>query len=420
MTKELPFNKEKLDKILEQYPTPFHIYEEKAIIENAKRFLKAFEWNKDFKEFFAVKATPNPFILKILKEVGFGADCSSLTELLLAEKTDITGEEIMFTSNNTPAEEYEKARELNAIINLDDISHIPFLAEHGGIPNLISFRYNPGSRREGNFIMGNPSEVKYGFTKKQIFIGLKELDSKGVQRFGLHTFIASNQLDLQYFVDTAEMMFKLAVEVKERLNIRLEFVNIGGGIGIPYHPEEEAVDLELMGRGIKLKYEEIIKGNNLHPLAVYMECGRMITGPYGYLVSKAIHKKDIYKKHIGLDASMNDLMRPGIYDAYHHITVMGKEEEAKTETYDVTGSLCESIDRFAVDRKLPKIDVGDTFVIHDTGAHGHAMGFNYNGKLRGGELLLREDGQVIEIRRAETVEDYFRTLDFEKLKKFKQ
>ncbi|MBS3811303.1 MAG: diaminopimelate decarboxylase [Halanaerobiales bacterium] len=420
MTKELPFSKEKLDKILERYPTPFHIYEEKGIIENAKRFLKAFEWNKDFKEFFAVKATPNPFILKILKEVGFGADCSSLTELLLAEKTDITGEEIMFTSNNTPAEEYEKARELNAIINLDDISHISFLAEHGGIPNLISFRYNPGSRREGSFIMGNPSEVKYGFTKKQIFIGLKELDSKGVQRFGLHTFIASNQLDPQYFIDTAEMMFKLAVEVKERLNISLEFVNIGGGIGIPYHPEEEAVDLEFVGRGIKLKYDEIIKENNLHPLAVYMECGRMITGPYGYLVSKAIHKKEIYKKHIGLDASMNDLMRPGIYDAYHHITVMGKEEEAKAETYDVTGSLCESIDRFAVDRKLPKIDVGDTFVIHDTGAHGHAMGFNYNGKLRGGELLLREDGQVIEIRRAETVDDYFRTLDFEKFKKFKQ
>ena len=418
MQKELPFSKEKIEKIIDKYPTPFHIYDEKAIRANARRFLKAFDWNDGFKEFFAVKATPNPFILKILKEEGFGTDCSSLSELILSEEVGITGEDIMFTSNNTPAEEYEKARELGAIINLDDISHIPFLAKHGGIPNLISLRYNPGSRREGSFIMGDPSEVKYGFTKEQIFEGLADLKQRGVERFGLHTFIASNELNPQYFVDTAAMMFKLAVEVKERLDINLEFLNIGGGIGIPYRPEEEPVDLEYVGSGIKDKYDEIIKENRLDPLAIFMECGRMITGPYGYLVSKVIHKKDIYKNHVGLDASMNDLMRPGMYDAYHHLTILGKEDEPREFTYDVTGSLCESIDRFAVDRKLPKVEVGDTVVIHDTGAHGHAMGFNYNGKLRGGELLLRENGEVEEIRRSETLQDYFATLDFDKLQDF--
>ncbi len=418
MQKELPFSKEKIEKIIDKYPTPFHIYDEKAIRANARRFLKAFDWNDGFKEFFAVKATPNPFILKILKEEGFGTDCSSLSELILSEEVGITGEDIMFTSNNTPAEEYEKARELGAIINLDDISHIPFLAKHGGIPNLISLRYNPGSRREGSFIMGDPSEVKYGFTKEQIFEGLADLKQRGVERFGLHTFIASNELNPQYFVDTAAMMFKLAVEVKERLDINLEFLNIGGGIGIPYRPEEEPVDLEYVGSGIKEKYDEIIKDNGLDPLAIFMECGRMITGPYGYLVSKVIHKKDIYKNHVGLDASMNDLMRPGMYDAYHHLTILGKEDEPREFTYDVTGSLCESIDRFAVDRKLPKVEVGDTVVIHDTGAHGHAMGFNYNGKLRGGELLLRENGEVEEIRRTETLQDYFATLDFDKLQDF--
>jgi len=418
MQKELPFSKEKIEKIIDKYPTPFHIYDEKAIRANARRFLKAFDWNDGFKEFFAVKATPNPFILKILKEEGFGTDCSSLSELILSGEVGITGEDIMFTSNNTPAEEYEKARELGAIINLDDISHIPFLAKHGGIPNLISLRYNPGSRREGSFIMGDPSEVKYGFTKEQIFEGLADLKQRGVERFGLHTFIASNELNPQYFVDTAAMMFKLAVEVKERLDINLEFLNIGGGIGIPYRPEEEPVDLEYVGSGIKEKYDEIIKDNGLDPLAIFMECGRMITGPYGYLVSKVIHKKDIYKNHVGLDASMNDLMRPGMYDAYHHLTILGKEDEPREFTYDVTGSLCESIDRFAVDRKLPKVEVGDTVVIHDTGAHGHAMGFNYNGKLRGGELLLRENGEVEEIRRSETLQDYFATLDFDKLQDF--
>ena len=418
MQKELPFNQEKINEIIKEHQTPFHIYDEKAIKENAKEFLEAFSWNKGFKEYFAVKATPNPFIMKILKDVGFGMDCSSLTELILSEKVGVTGENIMFTSNNTPAEEYKKARELGAIINLDDISHIPFLEKHGGLPNLISFRYNPGDRRDGGFIMGNPSEVKYGFTKEQVFEGFKIMKEKGVKRFGLHTFIASNELNPQYFIDTAEMMFEMAVEIKEKLDIKLEFLNIGGGIGIPYRPEEKAVDLKQVGNGIKHKYNEIIKTNNLDPLSIFMECGRMITGPYGYLVSKVIHKKDIYKRHVGLDASMNDLMRPGMYDAYHHITVMGKENEANTVTYDVTGSLCESIDRFAVDRKLPKTEIGDTLVIHDTGAHGHAMGFNYNGKLRGGELLLRENGEVVEIRRDETIKDYFATLDFDKLNQF--
>lgn len=417
--KELPFTYEKLLQIINTFPTPFHIYDEKGIRENAQRLIKAFSWNKGFKEYFAVKATPNPFILKILKQEGFGTDCSSLPELLLSEKVGITGEDIMFSSNDTPAEEFIKARELNATINLDDISHIPFLAEHGGIPELISIRYNPGKSREGSFIMGNPEEAKYGFTKEQIFSGLIQLQERGSKRFGIHTFIASNELNPQYFIATAEMLFLLAVEIKEKLGISLEFVNISGGIGIPYKPGEKAVDLESVSSGIRGKYRSIVEPAGLDPLSLFMECGRLITGPYGCLVSKVLHIKDIYKRYVGLDACMANLMRPAMYKAHHHITVMNKENKPHDHVYDITGSLCESIDKFAINRKLPEIKTGDVLIIHDTGAHGHSMGFNYNAKLRSAELLLRENGDVMMIRRAETVDDYFATLDFHALSEFK-
>jgi diaminopimelate decarboxylase len=416
--KKMPFTKEDLEKIAAKFPTPFHIYNEKAIRENARDLLQAFEWNGGFKEYFAVKATPNPFILKILKSEGFGTDCSSLPELLLSEKAGIVGTDIMFTSNDTPAIEFQKARQLNVIINLDDISHISFLEKNGGIPEIISVRYNPGKLREGSFIMGSPENAKYGFTREQIFAGFSELRQKGARKFGVHTFIASNELNPDYFVDTADMLFDLALEINDKLQIRLEFVNISGGIGIPYKPDQKKVELAYVGEGIRKKYQAKIRENGLHPLSIFMESGRAITGPYGYLVSRVLHKKEIYKTHIGLDACMANLMRPGMYGAYHHITVAGKEIAAHDRVYDVTGSLCESIDRFAVDRSLPEIEIGDLVVIHDTGAHGYAMGFNYNGKLRSSELLLREDGDVIEIRRAESVEDYFATLDFEHLEGF--
>jgi diaminopimelate decarboxylase len=417
--KGLPFTKSDLEKIATRFPTPFHIYDEKAIRENARQLLRAFAWNDGFKEYFAVKATPNPFILKILKSEAFGTDCSSLPELILSEKVGIVGHEIMFSSNDTPAIEFQKAKDLRAIINLDDISHIPFLDKICGIPEIISVRYNPGKLRGGSFIMGNPENAKFGFTREQVLSGLSQLRQKGARRFGVHTFIASNELNPQYFVDTAGMLFDLAIDISDQLNIKLEFINISGGVGIPYRPDEERVDLSYVGNEIQKMYEEKIKGNSLHPLSMFMECGRAITGPYGYLVSRVLHKKEIYKTHIGLDANMANLMRPGMYSAYHHITVAGKEDWKHDHIYDVTGSLCEPIDRFAVDRLLPEIEIGDLVVIHDTGAHGHSMGFNYNGKLRSSELLLREDGEVIEIRRAETVEDYFATLDFKNLGNFK-
>ncbi len=411
--KKLPFTKEQLIKIIEQYPTPFHIYDEAAIRENVRNLLKAFSWAPEFKEYFAVKATPNPYILKILREEGLGADCSSLPELIMAEKAGIVGEDIMFSSNDTPAVEFIKARELGAIINLDDISHIPFLEKHAGIPELICFRYNPGPLREGgNAIIGNPEESKYGLTRKQLLDAYRIMQDRGVRRFGVHTMVISNELDPNYFIETANMMFDLVVEVFRTLEIRMEFVNFGGGIGIPYRPDQDPVDLGYLSRGIKEAYEKKIVLNGLHPLKLYMECGRMITGPYGYLVATVLHKKEIYKNYVGLDACMANLMRPGMYGAYHHITVVGKEEWPLGYIYDVVGSLCENNDKFAINRKLPMVDIGDILVIHDTGAHGHAMGFNYNGKLRSAELLLRPDGSVEMIRRAETIEDYFATLDF--------
>lgn len=414
--KDLPFSVEELESIAKEYGTPFHIYDERAIVKNVRRLKEAFSWAPEFKEYFAVKATPNPYILKILAEEGLGADCSSLPELILAERVGLKGKNIVFTSNNTPANEYRKARDLGAIINLDDVSHIDFLNKEVGIPEMISFRYNPGPlRKGGNTIIGNPEDAKYGVTREQLYECYSKVRSLGAQRFGLHTMVISNELDPNYFVETARMMFELAVDLKRKLNIGIEVINLGGGIGIPYRPEQEPVDLEYVGKRIQEVYNDIIVLNGLNPIKIAMECGRMITGPYGYLVSRVLHKKEIYKNYVGLDSCMADLMRPGIYGAYHHISVIGKEQLPLDHMYDVTGSLCENNDKFAVDRMLPKIDIGDLIVIHDTGAHGHAMGFNYNGKLRSQELLLKSDRTVKLIRRAETIDDYFATLDFSQL-----
>lgn len=416
--KTLPFSKEQLEKIIEKYPTPFHIYDEKGMVEYARYFNQCFEWNEGFKEFYAIKAAPNPYIMKILRKEGFGIDCSSMAELLLAEKVGMRGEEIMFTSNDTPAEEFKKAIELGAIINLDDISHIDFLNETTGMPDLVCFRYNPGALKGGNIIIGNPEDSKYGFTREQLFEGYKKLKSLGVKRFGLHTMVASNELDPDYFIETAEIVFDLIVDLHKELGIRFEFANLGGGIGIPYRSEHKPVNMKKVSKGIKERYESMIVANGLAPLRIYFESGRAITGPFGFLVSKVLHLKETYKKYVGLDASMANLMRPALYGAYHHITVLGKEDQPHTNLYDVTGSLCENNDKFAINRLLPEIKRGDIVVIHDTGAHGHSMGFNYNGKTRSAELLLRENGEVVQIRRRETINDYFATLDFDGLKKF--
>ncbi|MDR0670254.1 MAG: diaminopimelate decarboxylase [Treponema sp.] len=415
--KNFPLDKDRLEALEKTYPTPFYLYDEGAIRDNARRMVRAFSSNvPGFKEHFAVKALPNPFILKILNDEGLGADCSSLPELLLADMAGIRGEEIMFSSNETPSAEYRKARELGAVINLDDFTHIEFLENTlGRLPELLSFRYNPGPLKKGNLIIGNPEEAKYGFTREQLIEGYRLLKARGVRRFGLHTMVASNELSLDYHLETARLLFDLAVEIKRQTGISLEFVNLGGGLGIPYRPEQEAPSWETLAGGIRRLYDDIIVPASLGGLAIHTEYGRPITGPYGWLVTRAIHRKNIYRDYIGLNSCMADLMRPALYGAYHHITIPGKEREPLTETYDVVGSLCENNDKFAIRRQLPHIDVGehtgDFVVIHDAGAHGRAMGFNYNGKLRCGELLLREDGSVLPIRRAETVEDYFATLD---------
>jgi diaminopimelate decarboxylase len=417
--KKLPFTKETLEKIIEKYPTPFHIYDESGMRSYAKRFVKAFSWNEGFKEYYAIKAAPNPYLMKILRQEGFGIDCSSIAELELAERVGMSRDEIMFTSNDTPACEYKKAVALGAIINLDDISHIQYLDENIGLPELVCFRYNPGSLKEGNAIIGHPEEAKYGFTRSQLFEGYQMLIDKGVKRFGIHTMVASNELDPDYFAGTAQILFELIADLSKKLKISFEFANLGGGIGIPYKPEQSEVDLERMSQGIKANYDKYITGNGLSPIKLYFEAGRAITGPYGYLVSKVLHIKDTYKKYAGLDSSMANLMRPALYGSYHHISVPGKEEVKTKIMYDVTGSLCENNDKFAINRVLPKLSAGDIVVIHDTGAHGHSMGFNYNGKLRSAELLLREDGEVVQIRRAETLDDYFATLDFNGIPSFK-
>lgn len=417
--KEIPIDREKLEEIAERFPTPFHLYDERGIRNFARKFNQAFSWNKGFMEYFAIKAAPNPYLMKILRSEGFGIDCSSMAELELADRLGMKGDEIMFTSNNTPAAEYVKARSLGAIINLDDLSHLEFLEVHAGLPEIICFRLNPGNLKEGNIIIGHPEEAKYGLTRDQMFEAYLKARQKGIKRFGIHTMVASNELDPDYFIETAEILFTLIVEISRETGIRFEFANLGGGIGIPYKPDQKPVDLEYMSEGIRRLYDKLIVANALHPLRLNFESGRVITGPFGYLVSRVLHIKNTYKKFAGLDACMVNLMRPALYNAYHHITIVGKENQPLSSKYDVTGSLCENNDKFAIDRLLPELDPGDLVVIHDTGAHGHAMGFNYNGKLRSAELLLRESGDVIEIRRAETVEDYFRTLDFKGLETFK-
>jgi diaminopimelate decarboxylase len=409
---QLPFEKDQIEEIVRQFPTPLHVYDERTIRSNARALNQAFKWCEGFQEYFAVKATPNPWILRLLREEGLGADCSSFPELVLCERIGMAGEEIMFTSNNTPAYEYRKAKELGAIINLDDMTHIDFLDSEVGLPKLLSFRYNPGPLRQGNAIIGTPEEAKYGFAREQLLEGYRQLKAKGVDRYGLHTMVASNELNGDFFVETAQMLFKLALEIHDQVGIDLEFLNLGGGIGIPYRPEDRPIDLASIGQRIRELYDQMIRPTSLHPTKLLMENGRMMTGPAGFLMTRATHHKHIYKEYVGVDACMANLMRPGMYGAYHHITVLGKEHEPHDHIYDVVGSLCENNDKFAIDRALPAIDRGDILVIHGAGAHGHSMGFQYNGKLRSAEVLVRENGDIEMIRRAETVDDYFSTLSF--------
>ncbi len=404
---------DQLKRIVKDYPTPFHLYDEKGIRENARRLKEAFAWNKGFKEYFAVKATPNPSILKILKEEGCGVDCSSYTELMLSEAVGFKGDEIMFSSNVTPEEDFIYARNLNAVINLDDITHIDFLERAAGIPETISCRYNPGGDFNiNNRIMDTPKEAKYGFTREQLTKGLKKLMNKGVKKFGLHAFLASNTTGNEYYPVLASILFQTAVELSRETDAHITFINLSGGIGIPYHPDQQLADIYVIGLGVKKAFEEILVPSGMGDVAIYTELGRFMLGPYGCLVSTAIHEKHIYKDYIGLDACAADLMRPAMYGAYHHITVMGKGNKPCDHMYDITGGLCENNDKFAVDRMLPDINVGDLVVIHDTGAHGFAMGYNYNGKLRSAEILLKADGSTELIRRAETPDDYFATLNF--------
>jgi len=403
---------EKLEEIIKLHNTPFHLYDEKGIRDNARKLNKAFAWNNGFKEYFAVKATPNPVILKILKEEGCGVDCSSMTELMLASAVGFRGREIMFSSNVTPAEEYIYAKKLGAIINLDDISHIGFLEKHAGIPKTICLRYNPG----GDFvvssqIMDTPGEAKYGFTRQQLLDGVKILRDKGVEEFGLHAFLASNTLTNDYYPALAKILFETALWLRAETGVKIGFINLSGGIGIPARPEDKPNDIAQIADLVKDAYNETFVKEGFEDIAIYTELGRFMLGPYGCLAATVLHEKNIYKNYIGLDACAANLMRPAIYGAYHHITVSGKEDWPHDQLYDVTGSLCENNDKFAIDRELPKIDIGDRLIIHDTGAHGFAMGYNYNGKLRSSELLLKENGDVELIRRAETPSDYFATLD---------
>lgn len=414
--RSLPFDKNKIEQISSVWPTPFYIYDEAGIASNAAAIKEAFSWNKGFREYFAVKATPNVQLMKLLRSYGFYSDCSSMAELILAQKVGNVGDKIMFTSNDTPAEEFKKAVELGAIINLDDITHWQALIDAAGRPGeIMCCRYNPGPLKGGNAIIGKPEEAKYGMTKEQLFKCYALMKEAGVKRFGLHTMVASNELDPEYIIDTAKMLYSLAGELHDALDIDFEFVNIGGGIGIAYKPEDKAMDIKYVGDSIRKAYDELVVGKGMKDIALYMECGRCITGPFGYLVSKVIHFKDTYRKYAGLDACMSNLMRPALYGAYHEIVVLGKETEPKTEVYDVTGSLCENNDKFAIGRSLPHLEKGDYVVICDAGAHGHAMGFQYNGKLRSAELLLEQNGNVREIRRAETLDDYFATQIFDGL-----
>lgn len=414
MSEKIPFvTKEQLEDIASRYATPFYLYDEKGIRETARRVNKAFSWNKGFKEYFAVKATPTPGILKILHEESCGADCSSYTELLMADAVGFKGDEIMFSSNDTPAEDFQLARKLNATINLDDITHIDFLERVADIPDTVCCRYNPGGHFAiANNIMDNPGDAKYGMTREQLTEAYKRLMVKGVKHFGLHAFLASNTVTNDYYPELARILFKVAVELKEETGASIEFINLSGGVGIAYRPGQQQNDIMEIGEGVRRAYEEVLVPAGMGNVRLYTEMGRYMLAPYGALVSRVIHQKHIYKEYIGLDACAANLMRPAIYGAYHHITVMGKENAPCDHKYDVTGGLCENNDKFAIDRMLPEINIGDLVFIHDAGAHGFAMGYNYNGKLRSAELLLKEDGSVEMIRRAETPADYFATFDF--------
>ncbi len=411
--KKVPFlTKEQLDKIVETCPTPFHIYNEKGIRETARALNDAFSWNKGFKEYFAVKATPNPTILKILKEEGCGVDCSSETELMMSERCGFKGHEIMFSSNETPAREYKKAYELGAIINLDDITHVDFLKETTGIPKTICCRFNPGGYfKIANNIMDNPQDAKYGMTKEQIKQAYKKLKEYGAEEFGIHAFLASNTVTNEYYPTLAKILFELAVELKKEVGVKIGFINLSGGIGIPYTEDKEPNDIRLIGKKVEEVYNEVLKPEGMDDIKIFTELGRFMLAPNGHLVTRVLHEKHTYKDYIGVDACAANLMRPAMYGSYHHITVMGKENMPCDHKYDVVGSLCENNDKFAIDRMLPEIEIGDLLVLHDSGAHGFAMGYNYNGKLRSAEYLLKEDGSVEMIRRAETPADYFATLE---------
>ncbi len=409
-----PFvSKAQIEEIVKDIPTPFHIYDEKGIRANAQAMKEAFAWNKGFKEYFAVKANPNPFLIKILNEYGFGCDCSSKTELMLSKAMGVTGSDIMFSSNATPAEEFEYAAKLGATINLDDFTHIEFLEKTiGYIPETISCRYNPGGVFEVcNGIMDNPGDAKYGFTPEQMVEGFKILKEKGAKHFGIHAFLASNVVQNEYYPMLAKVLFELAVKLKEETGVHIAFINLSGGVGIPYRPDQEPCDIRAVGEGVRKVYEEVLVPAGMDDVAIFTELGRFMMGPYGGLVTKAVHEKHIHKEYIGCDACAVNLMRPAMYGAYHHITVLGKEDEPCDHKYDITGSLCENNDKFAIDRMLPEIEMGDYLFIHDTGAHGYAMGYNYNGKLKSAEILLQEDGSAKLIRRAETPKDYYATLD---------
>ncbi len=412
--KKQPFaTKEQLERIAQDYPTPFHIYDEKGIRENAKALKEAFSWNKGYKEYFAVKATPNPFLIQILQEYGCGCDCSSMTELMLSQAIGAVGEDIMFSSNDTPAEEFQYANELGAIINLDDITHIEVLEKAvGTLPKRLSCRYNPGGVFQmSNGIMDNPGDAKYGMTTEQLFEAFRILKEKGVEEFGIHAFLASNTVTNEYYPLLAKVLFDVAVRLKEETGAHITFINLSGGIGIPYRPDQEPNDIYAIGEGVRKVYEEVLVPAGMSDVALYTELGRYMMGPYGALVTRAIHEKHTHKEYIGVDACAVNLMRPAMYGAYHHITVMGKEDAPCDHKYDVTGSLCENNDKFAIDRMLPKIEKGDLLFIHDAGAHGFSMGYNYNGKLKSAEILLQEDGSAKLIRRAETPADYFATFD---------
>lgn len=403
----LPFTREKIEEITQEYPTPFYIYDEAAIRKNTRNLVRAFSWAPGFRNFFAVKALPNPHILAMLKEEGFGADCSSMVELEMARRTGLWGDQIMFTSNNTPIEQFALAKEIGAIINLDDITHLAYLEKHLGLPSTLSFRFNPGPLRGGNAIIGKPEEAKYGLREDQLFEAYRQAKEKGVQVFGLHTMVVSNELNPDYFAETARMLFKLVGELNDQLGVRISFVDLGGGIGVPYRLDQKPVAIDQISQQVQEAYQQMIVAKGLDPLQITMECGRYITGPYGYYIARVRHITEKYRNYVGVDGSITSLLRIAMYGAYHHLTILGKEGAPREMVYDVTGSLCENNDKFATQRELPKIDLDDIVVVHEGGAHAIAMANEYNGQLMPKELLLRPDGSILKIRRERTMDDYF-------------